>query len=239
MGGLAFGSRDASGLHYRRNRFYDAEQGRFTQEDPIGMAGGINVYGFANGDPVTYSDPYGLSAEECCPKWLVDGVAGFGDAVSFGLAGVVRRNTPGGDGVDYESGAYTAGTVAGIAVGTATGVGVAANAGRGANVASGTARARQLGAAGEAAVGLARNTTRIPSLTRPGTYRIPDGLSPGVISEVKNVAQQGLTRQLRDYMTHAQANGMRFDLYVRRTTELTRPLQNAVQQGLINLRYIP
>jgi RHS repeat-associated protein len=60
MGGLAFGSRDASGLHYRRNRFYDAEQGRFTQEDPIGMAGGINVYGFANGDPVSYSDPYGL-----------------------------------------------------------------------------------------------------------------------------------------------------------------------------------
>jgi RHS repeat-associated protein len=60
MGSLVYESRDASGLHYRRNRFYDAEQGRFTQEDPIGLAGGINVYGFANGDPVSYSDPYGL-----------------------------------------------------------------------------------------------------------------------------------------------------------------------------------
>ena len=64
MGSLVYESRDASGLHYRRNRFYDAEQGRLTQEDPIGLAGGINVYGFANGDPVTYSDPYGLSAAE-------------------------------------------------------------------------------------------------------------------------------------------------------------------------------
>ena len=55
--------RDASGLLYRRNRYYDPATGRFTQEDPIGLAGGINVYGFAAGDPVTYSDPYGL-----CPK---------------------------------------------------------------------------------------------------------------------------------------------------------------------------
>jgi RHS repeat-associated protein len=63
MGSLIYGQRDFSGLHYRRNRFYDAEQGRFTQEDPIGMAGGINLYGFANGDPVSYSDPYGLRAD--------------------------------------------------------------------------------------------------------------------------------------------------------------------------------
>jgi RHS repeat-associated protein len=55
---------DASGLLYRRNRYYDPSTGRFTQEDPIGLAGGINLYGFANGDPVTYSDPYGLDAEE-------------------------------------------------------------------------------------------------------------------------------------------------------------------------------
>jgi len=31
-----------------------------TQEDPIGLAGGLNVYGFAGGDPVTFSDPFGL-----------------------------------------------------------------------------------------------------------------------------------------------------------------------------------
>lgn len=38
--------------------------GLFTQEDPIGLAGGLNLYGFANGDPVNFSDPFGLMA---CP----------------------------------------------------------------------------------------------------------------------------------------------------------------------------
>ncbi len=55
---------DATGTAYRRNRYYDPETGRFTQEDPIGLAGGLNLYGYANGDPVTFSDPFGLSAEE-------------------------------------------------------------------------------------------------------------------------------------------------------------------------------
>jgi RHS repeat-associated protein len=41
--------RDASGLLYRRNRYYDPATGRFTQEDPIGLAGGVNLYGFAEG----------------------------------------------------------------------------------------------------------------------------------------------------------------------------------------------
>ncbi len=42
---------DVSGLLYRRNRYYDPQSGMFTQEDPIGIAGGLNLYGDANGDP--------------------------------------------------------------------------------------------------------------------------------------------------------------------------------------------
>ena len=34
--------------------------GIFTQEDPIGLAGGLNLYGFAGGDPVNFVDPFGL-----------------------------------------------------------------------------------------------------------------------------------------------------------------------------------
>lgn len=49
------------GLPYGRNRYYDPAAGRFTQEDPIGLAGGMNLYGFAGGDPVNYSDPFGLA----------------------------------------------------------------------------------------------------------------------------------------------------------------------------------
>jgi RHS repeat-associated protein len=62
MGSLIFDNRDASGLYYRRERYYDSDKGRFTQEDPIGLAGGVNVYGYGGGDPLSYSDPYGL----CC-----------------------------------------------------------------------------------------------------------------------------------------------------------------------------
>ncbi len=60
MGGLLNEMRDASGLMYRR--YYDPQTGRFTQEDPIGIAGGLNVYGYAAGDPVSYNDPFGLCA---------------------------------------------------------------------------------------------------------------------------------------------------------------------------------
>jgi uncharacterized protein RhaS with RHS repeats len=49
---------------YMRNRYYDPRTGQFTQTDPIGLAGGLNAYGFAAGDPVSYSDPYGLKPED-------------------------------------------------------------------------------------------------------------------------------------------------------------------------------
>ena len=56
-GSLAQGNEDASGTIYMRNRYYNPQTGAFTQQDPIGLAGGLNTYGFANGDPITYSDP--------------------------------------------------------------------------------------------------------------------------------------------------------------------------------------
>ena len=65
MGSLITGSRDGTGLHFMRNRYYDPSSGRFTQDDPIALAGGMNTYGFANGDPVSYADPYGLKADDC------------------------------------------------------------------------------------------------------------------------------------------------------------------------------
>ena len=45
----------------RRRWHYDASVGRSTQQDPIGIAGGVNVYGFAAGDPISFSDPFGLT----------------------------------------------------------------------------------------------------------------------------------------------------------------------------------
>ena len=54
---------DGTRTLFRRNRVVDPVTGRFTQEDPIGLAGGTNLYGFAKGDPVNFSDPFGL-----CPR---------------------------------------------------------------------------------------------------------------------------------------------------------------------------
>ena len=65
FGSIVKEKRDGSGQLYMRNRYYDPATGRFTQEDPIGLAGGLNSYGFADGDPVNYSDPFGLR-----PSWL-------------------------------------------------------------------------------------------------------------------------------------------------------------------------
>jgi RHS repeat-associated protein len=47
FGSLVQNSSDGSGLMYRRNRYYNPATGLFTQPDPIGLAGGLNTYGFA------------------------------------------------------------------------------------------------------------------------------------------------------------------------------------------------
>lgn len=83
IGSLIKGMADQSGLYYRRNRYYDPNTGQFTQEDPIGLAGGLNLYGYANGDPVTYSDPFGLSAV-CIPCALKEIGEGFAVSKAFG-----------------------------------------------------------------------------------------------------------------------------------------------------------
>lgn len=40
-------------------RYYDPEIGRFLQRDPIGIAGGVNVYAYCHNNPVVSVDPDG------------------------------------------------------------------------------------------------------------------------------------------------------------------------------------
>lgn len=48
-----------SGLHYNYYRTYDPQTGRYTQSDPIGLAGGVNTFGYAYQNPNIYTDPTG------------------------------------------------------------------------------------------------------------------------------------------------------------------------------------
>ena len=50
---------DPNGLLHMRARYYSPELRRFINADPIGFAGGMNWYQYANGNPISYVDPSG------------------------------------------------------------------------------------------------------------------------------------------------------------------------------------
>ena len=55
--------RDAeSSLQFLRNRYYDSRTGTFLTQDPIGVAGGVNLYGYASNNPLSRRDPFGLKS---------------------------------------------------------------------------------------------------------------------------------------------------------------------------------
>ncbi len=50
-----------SGLQYARARYYSSHVGRFQSGDPLGIAGGLHGYDYAQSNPINLKDPMGLS----------------------------------------------------------------------------------------------------------------------------------------------------------------------------------
>ncbi|CAH0353093.1 RHS repeat-associated core domain-containing protein [Aquabacterium sp. CECT 9606] len=67
-----------TGTFYNYHRTYNPATGRYVQSDPIGLDGGLNTYGYANGNSLSNIDPYGLWTVE------VGGYLGGGGALTFG-----------------------------------------------------------------------------------------------------------------------------------------------------------
>ncbi|BBA36808.1 YD repeat [Methylocaldum marinum] len=63
---------DETGLHYNTFRYYDPEIGRFISPDPVGLAGGFNLYQYAP-NPVSWVDPLGW-VHESTPGYNVYGL---------------------------------------------------------------------------------------------------------------------------------------------------------------------
>jgi RHS repeat-associated protein len=49
-----------TGLYYNRHRYYDPKIGAYINQDPIGLGGGTNVYGYGHHNPLNIIDPIGL-----------------------------------------------------------------------------------------------------------------------------------------------------------------------------------
>lgn len=121
-----------TGMHYNGFRYYNPMLGRYIQADPIGLRGGINLYGYVYANPLFYYDPYGLRFFD--PLWglihnttgwepsddFVNGAAGFGDGIiivmTYGVVNTknLRESWDIGN-VDTCSGEYQIGKVAGAA----------------------------------------------------------------------------------------------------------------------------
>jgi RHS repeat-associated protein len=80
---------DPNGLLYMRARYYNPYICRFLNPDPSGFAGGLNMYAFCGGNPISQEDPFGLGYwSDVGQVW-----SGYGQAVGGTVTGIYNAAT--------------------------------------------------------------------------------------------------------------------------------------------------
>jgi RHS repeat-associated protein len=82
----------AAGLYHNWNRDYDPALGRYMEADPIGLAGGNNVYGYGWANPANLTDPMGLGPTGSAVGGIL---GGWGGRIVGGSAGGAVGGPPG------------------------------------------------------------------------------------------------------------------------------------------------
>ncbi|CAM3927268.1 Sugar-binding protein [Delftia tsuruhatensis] len=59
-----------TGLYYNRHRYYDPVVGSYVNQDPIGLAGGVNKSIYAT-SPIIFTDPLGLAPVKTCAERIL------------------------------------------------------------------------------------------------------------------------------------------------------------------------
>lgn len=119
---------EETGLWYNGFRDYDASIGRYVQSDPIGLAGGLNTYAYAAGNPLSHIDPLGLKDCKCLSasisdtreqlpdkgilNQIADGAGGFIDGIAWGGTAIASQLGMLGEGLFREAGTTNAALIA-------------------------------------------------------------------------------------------------------------------------------
>ena len=117
----AYGGPSYGRTVYNYFRDYDPATGKYIQSDPIGLAGGLNTYLYANANPLRFIDPLGLRPtvnpkgpdgrpieHDCQKMCIVDAIGSsmLAAATGYGIGALVSQA-----GLGVASGTLAAATV--------------------------------------------------------------------------------------------------------------------------------